>query len=84
MRRGGGGGGLNYRNRRKEEVLLYRSHTSTLTRIEFGINNISRVYHGIDYLFGFGLIEITRDIFENSCPYSGGGANVLSRDKACN
>ena len=32
----------------------------------------------------FGLNEITRDIFDNSRPYSGGGANVLSRDKAFN
>ena len=65
---------------------LYPSHT----RIESGINNISRVYHGIVHMVTLGkrgrfrLNEITQDIFKNSRPYSGGGANVLSRDKACN
>ena len=41
MHSGGGGGGGDGK---------YPSHTSTLTRIESGINNISRVYHGIVHM----------------------------------
>ena len=68
--------------------MLYPSHTSTLTRIESEINII--IIPGLprDRSHGkrgkFGLNKITRDIFPNSRPYSGGGAKVLSRDKACN